>query len=159
MEKQAFFGLRIQILDDNPFYTTLFKTQLEHALGINYAQHVDHFKVQAYTDPLPFLKHFPAFHSVSFLDYHLGTQQTGIDVLYKIKQKTPFAKVYMVTDEENCYILRTCLEAGADGIIFKNQELLSLSLLVIQQTVSNPVFPYQFNGLENSLTNTYLTNF
>lgn len=150
MEKQAFFGLRIQILDDNPFYTTLFKTQLEDALLANYAKHLEHFKVQAYTDPLRFMNHFPAFHSVSFLDYHLGTHQTGIDILGQIKQRTPFAKVYMVTDEENMYILKTCLDAGADGIIFKNQELLRLSMLVIQQTISNPSFPYQFNKLKNS---------
>ncbi|MNY64845.1 hypothetical protein D3C86_2020170 [compost metagenome] len=63
----------------------------------------------------------------------------------KIKKKTSLAKVYIVTDENNSYILRSCLDAGADGIIFKNNELMELSLMVIQQTLSSTDFPYQLN--------------
>ncbi|MNP83268.1 hypothetical protein D3C76_1821670 [compost metagenome] len=68
----------------------------------------------------------------------------------KIKKRTSLAKVYIVTDENNSFILRSCLDAGADGIIFKNNELMELSLMVIQQTLNNPQFPYQLNIPKNN---------
>ncbi|AEA44927.1 response regulator [Fluviicola taffensis] len=145
MEKYPFFGLRIQVLDDNPFYTTLYKLQLERELLTAYSMHQNHFKISTYTDSAEFLTDLPGIHSISFLDYNLGNNLTGLDVMDKIKRQTTLAKVYIVTDENNSFILRSCLDAGADGIIFKNNELMELSLMVIQQTINSPDFPYQLN--------------
>lgn len=145
MEKHPFFGLRIQVLDDNPFYTTLYKLQLERELLTAYSMHQNHFKISTYTDSKAFLSDLPGIHSIVFLDYNLGSNLTGLDIMDKIKKKTSLAKVYIVTDENNSYILRSCLDAGADGIIFKNNELMELSLMVIQQTLSSTDFPYQLN--------------
>lgn len=145
MEEQAFFGLQIRVLDDNPFYTSLYKFQLEHELMTHYKAHQQHFQIRAYTESGPFFSNFPVMHSVSFVDYHLGSSLTGLDVMLRIKQKSPYAKVYIVTDESNTYILKSCLESGADGIIFKNNELMDLSLMVIDQTISDDDFPYTLN--------------
>lgn len=150
MEKLPFFGLRIQVLDDNPFYTTLYKLQLEKELLTAYSIHQNHFKISTYTDSNEFLSDLPSIHSISFLDYNLGSNLTGLDVMDKIKKRTSLAKVYIVTDENNSFILRACLDAGADGIIFKNNELMELSLMVIQQTLNNPGFPYQLNIPKNN---------
>ncbi len=145
MEKHPFFGLRIQVLDDNPFYTTLYKLQLERELLTAYSMHQNHFKISTYTDSKAFLSDLPGIHSITFLDYNLGANLTGLDIMDKIKKRTSLAKVYIVTDENNSYILRSCLDAGADGIIFKNNELMELSLMVIQQTINSSDFPYQLN--------------
>lgn len=145
MEKQAFYGLQIRVLDDNPFYTSLYKFQLEHEIHHHYKQLVDHFQIRTFTESENFLKNFPILESVCFVDYHLGSSFTGIDVMSTIKQHTNKAKVYIVTDESNSYILRMCLDAGADGIIFKNNELMDLSMMVIHQTICDKNFPYQFN--------------
>lgn len=146
MEQQAFFGLRIQILDDNPFYTTLFKQEIERFIRTEYTAHQAHFLISSFTNSQDFFDQLPAYHSISFVDYHLGTPENGIDVLEKIKMRTPFAQVYIVTDENNSYILRTCLESGANGIIFKNNELIELSTLVIHRTINNPSFPFRLNN-------------
>lgn len=145
MEKQAFYGLQIRVLDDNPFYTSLYKFQLEHEIQHQYKQHAEHFQIRTYTESENFLDNFPVLDSVNFVDYHLGSSLTGIDVMSKIKQRTNKAKVFIVTDESNSYILRMCLDAGADGIIFKNNELMDLSMMVIQQTISDQNFLYQLN--------------
>mgnify|MGYP006160310721 FL=1 len=86
MEKQPFFGLRIQVLDDNPFYTTLYKLQLERELLTAYAMHQNHFKISTYTDSQAFLSDLPGIHSIIFLDYNLGANLTGLDIMDKIKK-------------------------------------------------------------------------
>jgi CheY-like chemotaxis protein len=145
MEEQAFFGLHIGVLDDNPFYTSLYKFQLERELKTHYKRHQEHFQIRAFTDTKEFIENLPALFSVSFVDYHLGNSWTGIDVMQRIKAKNNQAKVYIVTDESNSFILRSCVDAGADGIIFKNNELMELSLMVIENTLSDNHFPYRFN--------------
>ncbi|MDR0802490.1 response regulator [Fluviicola sp.] len=150
MEKLPFFGLRIQVLDDNPFYAALYKLQLERELLTAYSMHQNHFKISTYADPKEFLSDLPAIHSISFLDYNLRSNLTGLDVMDKIKKRTSLAKVYIITDESNSFILRTCLDAGADGIIFKNNELMELSMMVIRQMLDNPNFPYQLNTPKNN---------
>lgn len=145
MEQQAFYGLQIRVLDDNPFYTSLYKFQLENELKLLYQEHATHFQVNTFTESEHFFVNFPVLETVCFVDYNLGNNLTGIDVMTKIKQRTNKAKVFIVTDESNAFILRMCLDAGANGIIFKNNELMELSLMVINQTINDQNFLYQLN--------------
>lgn len=54
-----------------------------------------------------------------FIDVHLGSQQTGLDILPQLKQKWPFCPIIVITGDRAEDAVGNALASGADDFVYK----------------------------------------
>jgi DNA-binding response OmpR family regulator len=54
-----------------------------------------------------------------FIDVHLGSEESGLDALPRIKERWPFSPIIVVTGDRNDDALTNALARGADDFIYK----------------------------------------
>jgi DNA-binding NarL/FixJ family response regulator len=142
-ETGIFKGLSLQVLDDNPFYATLLEHQLNRFIADQFISMSDRIQVKSYTDYKHYLKELPLSYSVSLIDFYLGNGMTGTDLIRSIRAHSAYCKVIILTSGTNLHVVPACIEAGASGVVFKDDYTLGLCESVIRDVLNNCIFPEQ----------------
>lgn len=140
-ETGVFKGLSLQILDDNPFYATLLEHQLNCFIADQFTSLSDRIQVKSYTDYKHYLRELPLSYSVSLIDFYLGNGMTGTDLIRSIRAHSAYCKVIILTSVTNLHVVPACIEAGASGVVFKDDRTLGLCEPVIRDVLNNCIFP------------------
>jgi len=136
MQTGIFRGLSIQILDDNPFYATLLEHQIQQHIRDHFPKEADHIKVTSYTDYRQYLEELPLSHSLSLIDFYLGSGITGLDLMQEIRDRSSYCKVIIMTNENNLHVLPSCIETGVGGFVFKDDTTVDLCDSLIRNAIN-----------------------
>ncbi len=116
--------VKIAVLDDSAFYTSILKRQIENTLyHISSKKELD-FNLSVYTHSTDFLRNNPSSHDILFLDYYLDEGMNALAVLDQIDPFKNDIKVAMVSQEQNYFTAQKAISKGAMTFIQKDKSLL-----------------------------------
>lgn len=140
MNAQLLQPLTVRILDDNPFYANLLENQIRRHIRTHFGIAGAWIDVQSYTDHTTYVQSFQANRSLAFVDYYLGGNLAGTDLIQPIQEIDRQCSVIILTDTENLHIVRDCMDKGAGGLIFKTSEAVFLCAAAVQNALNNCTF-------------------
>lgn len=132
---------KIVVLEDNDFYNQLLTRQLE-----NYTSEIAKdkgyiFDISSYTNATDFLKNLKTDTDIAFVDYYLGDNKNGLEVLKIVKQKCPDCKVVVISRENNLKTSFQTLNEGAYTFIYKDQGALIESCVLVEEIIKDRLNP------------------
>jgi CheY-like chemotaxis protein len=136
MQTGIFRGLSIQVLDDNPFYATLLEHQIQLHIREHFEKEADRIRITSYTDYRQYLEELPLSHSLSLIDFYLGSGITGLDLMQSIRDRSSYCKVIIMTNENNLHVLPSCIETGVSGFVFKDDTTVELCDSLIRNAIN-----------------------
>lgn len=116
--------IKVSILDDSTFYTSILKRQVDNTMDHIAANKALIYESNAYTYARDFLNNSPGEIDILLLDYFLGE---GLDAGMILDQINPYRnniKVAMISQYENYYTVRNTLSKGAITFINKDKDML-----------------------------------
>ncbi|CAG5076382.1 hypothetical protein [Parvicella tangerina] len=116
--------VKIAVLDDSTFYTSILKRQIENTLYHISSDKAIDFSLSVYTHTNDFLQSIPSKHDILFLDFYLDDGQSALSVLDRIDPFKNDIKVAMVSQYENQYTVDKAIAKGAMTFIQKDKDLL-----------------------------------
>ena len=136
----AFFSnnsnnLAIQVLDDNPFYATFLEHQINRYVEKHFPDVSDRITVSSYNECDEYLAAIPANGSISLIDYYLGNGVVGVDLLDRIRERSPECRVIIMTTENNLEALADCLDTSVAGFVFKDENTISLCHPIFEREI------------------------
>lgn len=140
MNSSIMHPLTVRILDDNPFYASLLENQIRQHISAHFGFMGAWVDVQSYTNHDQYVSAFAAPRSIAFVDYYLGSNLAGTDLIQPIRQLDNQCSIIILTDTENLHIVRDCMDKGAGGLIFKSSEAVYLCAAAVQNALNNCTF-------------------
>ncbi|MDF2448400.1 MAG: putative two-component system response regulatory protein [Bacteroidota bacterium] len=132
---------KIVVLEDNDFYNNLMTQQIQ-----SYTDEIAHdkgyyFNILSFTNANDCLKNMDPQTDIAFIDFYLGENKNGLDVLKQIKQKSPDCKVVIISRESNLKTSMQTLNEGAYTFIMKDRDALMESCYLIDEIVKERFHP------------------
>jgi DNA-binding NtrC family response regulator len=115
---------KIVVLEDNEFYNTLLSRQLENYTSAIAEDKGYDIEIQSYTNPSDCIRNIKEDTDVAIVDYYLGDNKNGLEVLRQIKQKSPDCRVVIISQVENMKTSFETLNEGAFTFIYKDRDAL-----------------------------------
>jgi DNA-binding NtrC family response regulator len=134
MKRQIFRGLSIQVLDDNAYYASLLKHELTQYIKAQFGEDIP-VRITSFTDYRSYLEALPLSNSISFIDFYLDGGMTGPDLLQEIRERCPYCKVIIMTDQNNVHVVSSCIKEGAGGFVFKDHMMIENCYSVIRDAI------------------------
>ncbi len=132
---------KIVVLEDNDFYNQLLTRQLENYTSEIAKDKGYSFDISSYTNATDFLKNLKTDTDIAFVDYYLGENKNGLEVLKIIKQKCPDCKVVVISRENNIKTSLQTLNEGAYTFIYKDQGALIESCVLVEEIIKDRLNP------------------
>ncbi|MCB9195833.1 MAG: hypothetical protein H6598_06390 [Flavobacteriales bacterium] len=124
MNPSEIHKIKVAILDDSTFYTSILKRQVSNTLDHIAEEKPIVYELNAYTYARDFMNNSPKENDIVLLDYFLGD---GVDAGMVLDQIDPYKnniKVAMISQYENFYTVRNTLAKGAITFINKDKDML-----------------------------------
>lgn len=116
---------KIRVLEDNRFYNRLITGFLEKYTEPIAQDYSIEFDIIGYMSPGDFIEQLPSDTNMAVVDYYLGDDATGLQILKKIKQNCSDCRVFIISSAETIRTSLTTMLDGASGFILKDQNALS----------------------------------
>jgi response regulator of citrate/malate metabolism len=129
--------LRIQILDDNPFYAKFLEKQIGLYIKEHFEKHAQMISVSSQTSISDFLDAIPAEGSLVVLDYYLENGIKGVELLQQIRERSAECRVIIMTTENNLEALADVLDTNIAGFVFKDEKTISLMHPIIEKELQS----------------------
>ena len=135
----------IHVVEDNEYYNKL----LVHTLSLN-----PDYEIRSFYTAKDFLNALHEQPNVVTLDYRLP-DQSGKEVLEKIKKSYPDIEVIMISDQEDIEVAVELLKAGAYDYIVKSEDLRGRLLNIINHVRSNSSLKDKVSRLQKEVERKY----
>jgi DNA-binding NtrC family response regulator len=132
---------KIIVLEDNDFYNSLLTRQLENYTGEITLDKGYKFEISSYTNATDCLKNIKPDTDIAFVDFYLGENKNGLDVLKIIKQRSPNCKVVVISRENNMKTSFQTLNEGAYTFIYKDRDALIESCYLVDEIIKERLHP------------------
>lgn len=116
--------IKIAVLDDSAFYTSILKRQIENTMTHISSEQQRNFDLSVFTNSYDFLHSFPSSHDILFLDYYLDDGVNALNILEEIQPFRNGIKVAMVSQHDNYFTTHKAISKGAMTFIQKDKDLL-----------------------------------
>lgn len=118
------YTIKIAIVDDSAFYSSILKRQIENTMNHLASDNHVKYEVSVYTSSTDFLNNHPGNQDIVFLDYYLDDGLNALDVLEEINPLRNGIKVAMISNFDNYFTAHKAMAKGAMTFIQKDNELL-----------------------------------
>ncbi|TND08314.1 MAG: response regulator receiver [Bacteroidetes bacterium] len=128
---------KIGLLEDNRFYNSLMRRQMERYTDEIAAERDIDFRIYAYTSPHDFLRNIPEDTNMAIVDYYLGEDVNGIYVLNAIFKKCSGCKVFIISNTGTIKTSLVTILEGASGFILKDRHALSNACYAVEDIMKS----------------------
>lgn len=129
-------NFRIIVLEDNEFYNRLLTKQLQNYTDIISAQKNYSFEINSYLHTVDCLTNLKEDTDIAFVDFYLDNI-TGLEVIKKIKEKSPDCKIIIISQVQNVNTTRNTISEGAFEYIFKDRNALARSCFILEDIINS----------------------
>jgi DNA-binding NtrC family response regulator len=114
---------QIAILDDSVFDKHLFTRYIKFfAQKVSQERNI-RFTIRSYSSPYEFIHSISPNTDIAFIDYYLGKETSGLDILRSVKQRCPECNVVIMSRRRNFSTSVIPIREGAYRFLLKDKNI------------------------------------
>ncbi len=129
----------IVVLDDNAFYSAILSKRIKtYAKMLSFAFNKNYeFDIKSYTTAIDCIKNLKRDTDIFFIDFFLDNKIKASDLFGKIRKMCNHCKVVVISNTRNIGILLRLFPEEAITFIYKDEDALSKSCMIIDEVVTS----------------------